>query len=301
MTRILIAAGVAAVSLAGTACTQFQSSREVLSPTAPTPLPDGSSSGSLTGVWAAGTDFALPSPSTCRNFQWIITNQSPTAINGSFTAECGNNLTISATASGTLVNPTTAIIHVTGNGVLGAVGCQFDLNGNGTIIDNDAITISYTGTTCFGPVSGTETLRRPAPAAPPPPPDPDPVPPEPSGAVFHVGAGPLSAQRAQDVLEATGREFPHLLAAHGSTGAKVAATDELLHRVIWHLQAAGYQAGRQRNPSGAVSFDKVTIVINGGWRAYDIFTDWDIPGRETRILFIETSPASHIPNSGLPD
>jgi hypothetical protein len=301
MKNTLVSIGLAALSLATGACTGFQSSRQVLSPTAPTALPDGSSSGSLTGVWAAGTDPAVPSPSTCKNFQWIITSQSPTAIAGSFTAECGGGVTISATATGTLTNPTTAVIHVTGNGVIGSVGCQFDLNGNGTIIDNNAITIAYTGTTCFGPVSGTKTLRRPAPAAPAPAPAPDPAPAAPSGSAFHVGPGPLSTQRAQQVVEATGREFPQLLAAYGSGGEKAAATDELLQRVIWHLQLAGYQAGRQRNPSGAVSLDKLTIFLDGQWRAFDIFTDWDIPGRETRILFIEVFPASYIASSGLPD
>jgi hypothetical protein len=301
MKRTLVSMAVVAASLMAGACTQFQSSREVLAPTAPSPLPDGSPTGSLTGLWAAGTDPVLPSPSSCKNFQWIITNQSPSAITGSFTAECGGGVTISATASGTLVNPTTAMIHVTGNGVLGSVGCQFDLNGNGTIIDNDSITISYSGTTCFGPVSGTQTLRRPSPAAPPPPAEPEPAPAQPSGSAFHVGPGPLSGQRAQEVIEATGREFSHLLAPHGSEGSKVAATDELLHRVIWHLQLAGYQVGRQRNPSGAVSFDKVTIVIDGQWKAFDIFTDWDSPGRETRILFIEVFPPSHVPSSGLSD
>jgi hypothetical protein len=301
MNKTLASVGLAAFTLMAGACTQFQSSREVLSPSAPSPLPDGSPTGPLTGLWVARTDLPLPSASTCKNFQWIITSQSPTAIAGSFTAECGGGLTISATASGSLVNPTTAIIQVTGNGVLGAVGCQFDLNGTGTIVDNDSITIQYTGTTCFGPVSGTETLRRPAPAAPPPPPEPEPAPSQPSGSAFHVGPGPLSAQRAQEVIEATGREYSHLLAPYGSGGAKIAATDELLHRVIWHLQLAGYQAGRQRNPSGAVSFDKVTIVLDGQWKAFDIFTDWDIPGKDTRVLFIEVFPPSHIPNSGLPD
>ena len=30
--------------------------------------------------------------------------------------------------------------------------------------------------------------------------------------------------------------------------------------MIWHLHLAGFQAGRQRNPSGAISIDKLTIV-----------------------------------------
>jgi len=53
----------------------------------------------------------------------------------------------------------------------------------------------------------------------------------------------------------------------------VAAAAELLRRAIWHLHLAGYQSGRQRNPSGAISNDKLTIAIDGAWRAYDIFMD----------------------------
>jgi hypothetical protein len=257
--------------------------------------------GTLTGVWAATFDPASISPQSCKNFQWIITSQSPTAMTGSFTAECGGGLVINATGSGTLVNPTTAQITISGNGVIGAVGCQFNLNGTGHIVGNESITINYTGTTCFGPVSGTETLRRPAPPAPPPPPPSEPsAPPPPDGSAFHVGPGALSESRAKAIIDATAAEFPHLLAPFGTEGEKRAATDELLHRIIWHLHLGGFQVGRQRNPSNAISMDKVTLNI-GGWRAFDIVTDWDVPGRETKTLFIEVFPASHIPNPGLPD
>jgi hypothetical protein len=42
----------------------------------------------------------------------------------------------------------------------GVPGCAFSLSGTGTIVDNREITIPYSGTTCLGPVSGTETLRK---------------------------------------------------------------------------------------------------------------------------------------------
>lgn len=301
MKRRWLSLALLVVPMTTGACTQFQAAKEVLSPVAPTELPNGSNVGSLTGVWATAFDAASISPQSCKNFQWIITSQSPTAVTGSFTAECGGGLTITANASGTLVNPTTASITVSGNGVIGVVGCQFNLNGTGHIVGNESITINYTGTTCFGPVSGTETLRRPAPPAPPPPPPSEPsAPPPPDGSAFHVGPGGLDESRAKAVIEATASEFPHLLAPFGSEGEKRAATDELLHRIIWHLQLAGFQAGRQRNPSSAISLDKVTIAI-GGWRSYDILTDWDVPGRTTKTLFIEVFPPSHIPNPGLPD
>ena len=51
----------------------------------------------------------------------------------------------------------------------GLPSCSFTINGTGTILDNaTAIQVVYTGTTCAGPVRGTETLRKKSPT-------PDPV------------------------------------------------------------------------------------------------------------------------------
>jgi hypothetical protein len=298
MKRNLVSATLLAVGLTAGACTQFEGSREVLSPSSPSPLPGGSSEGPMVGPWVAPTDLTLPSPETCRNFQWQITSQSPTAVAGTFTAECGGGLAISASASGTLTSATTVALTVTGNGVIGILGCPFDLTSNATIVDDYTLDVPYTGTTCFGPVSGHQTLRRPRPEAPAP----EPLPNVDAGpSPYHVGPGPLSADRAHQVLEATAAEFPHLTAPRGSVGEKIGATEELLLRIIWHLHQAGYQAGRQRNPSGAISNDKMTILVDGGWHAYDIFTNFDVAGASTRIIFIEVWPPNHLPEGGIPD
>src|SRR5206468_7964135 len=93
----------------------------------------------------------------------------------------------------------------------------------------------------------------PPPAPPPSPtPTPPPPPPPPPPPSTHVGPGPLSEARARQVVFATAEEFPYLTAVFGSDDEAVAAADQLLLRTIWHLQLAGYQAGRQRNPSGAI-------------------------------------------------
>ena len=64
------------------------------------------------------------------------------------------------------------------------------------------------------------------------------------------------------------------------------AADQLLRRTIWHLQLAGFQAAGQRNPSGAISSDKLTIFINGGWHVYDIYS-LGVAGRATTVQFFE--------------
>jgi hypothetical protein len=138
------------------------------------------------GVWTSSVSGTLPAASTCGNFQYQIASQNGNAIAGTFTATCGNGLTVSASVSGQL-NGTSIAITMDGSGSLpGLPNCTFKVTANGTIEDNaNTLNLPYSGTTCLGPVHGTEVLHKPQPAAAPPPPtDPTPVPqppPTPSG------------------------------------------------------------------------------------------------------------------------
>ena len=120
------------------------------------------------------------------------------------------------------------------------------------------------------------------------------------GSSSHVGPGPLTADRARLVVFATAGEFPHLTQVFGTDQEALAAASELLERTIWHLQLAGFAAGRQRNPSGAISEDKVTITIDGSWHVYDIFS-LGFAGRATIVQFIELTGPDHVDDAGLPD
>jgi len=131
-----------------------------------------------------------------------------------------------------------------------------------------------------GPWSDTAVFQTPALAPPSPPP---------GGGGGHVGPGPLSEARAEQVVYHTANEFPNLMTVAGS--------EELLRRMIWHMHLAGYQAGRQRNPSGVISNDKLTILINGAWHAYDVFGLQD----PLTVHFTEVYPASYVPDGGIPD
>jgi hypothetical protein len=299
MSRKLCLAGALAVSMLTGACARFETTSETLTPSAPPPLPGGSSNGQFVGMWTPEIGVAAPSPSSCGNFQWEITSQSDTALQGNFSAECGGGVTISATVSGQLTNPTTVALTVTGTGYVNGLGCPFALNGVGTLFDdNYAITIPYTGQTCFGPVSGTETVRRPRPQAPPPPAEPPPPGENPN----HVGPGPLSDARAEQVSIATSNEFGHLLAPTNDVNQKIGNAEEMLLRVIWHLQLAGYNAARQRNPSGAISNDKLAVFLDDNrWHTYDIMTNFDIPGATTRMIWFHIDGANPVPNGGIPD
>lgn len=148
------------------------------------------------GLWTSNALTALPNPATCGNLKWTVTNQNGNYLAGEFSATCAGNVTIAGTASGHL---DVYVIPMQASGAATAPGvapCNFSLSGNGYVEDPDTIRIEYSGTTCFGPVSGIERVRRrlPAPAptpnpapAPPPAPTPTPHPPAPGDPLFGCG------------------------------------------------------------------------------------------------------------------
>jgi hypothetical protein len=181
MKRVFVSlALIASAALAAAGCTGFQSGKTTGTTTAPTvSLPGGTSSGTLVGTWGEPVAFTIPSVSSCANFQWQITSQSDSAVAGTFSATCDGGIGITASGSGTLVNSTTVNVTVTGVALVSGVpACNFTLGGVGALSDSDnTLTIPYSGTTCVGPVHGTQTLRRHVETpAPPPAPAPDPTP-----------------------------------------------------------------------------------------------------------------------------
>jgi hypothetical protein len=273
-------------------------------PTAPSDLPplsSGEGSGTLTGVWASPAVSGIPGDTTCSSVQWRINSQTETSLIGEFYASCSYGIVVAGIASGQL-NGNDVSVQVSGTGTLpGIVSCPFSLNGAGQI-QGDTMPLHYTGDTCFGPVQGQTTLRRPSASEPEPPPPPAPEPPPASAAnPFHIGAGPLTAARAEQVVYATGNEYAHLRAPRATNSEAIAASEELLLRTIWHLQLAGFDAARQKNPSGAISNDKLTLFADGRWETYDIFLDYGNAGRETQMIFYPVGGANPQPNPGIPD
>ncbi len=142
-----------------------------------------------------------------------------------------------------------------------------------------------------GPWSDTQAFRTP-PDAPPPP----------SGGggggdghSGHIPPGPPTEDRARQVVIGVGNEFPALVNANTDD-----AGEQLVLRMIWHLKLAGFNAGRQRNPSGLISRDKLTIVlIDGAQHVYDVFSTTSTgPGD---VHFTEVPLPNLVPDPGLPD
>lgn len=294
--KIRVFAAPALFAALSTACANFEQS---ITTTAPTEA-SGSHAlpTSLLGTWA--TSGQSVTGSSCTNVQWRITAQSTNALSGEFSADCVGGISIAGVVTGQ-VNGTELPYQITGTGSApGIAACAFSIEGTARL-EGDAIHIPYSGTTCLGPIRGEEVLRRPTQPEPPPPaPQPEPPPP-PAPNPYHVGPGPLSEERAKQVVFATGKEFAYLTAPRSSEDESRAASLELLRRMIWHLQLAGFQAGRQRNPSGAISGDKLTVLADGRWQAYDVFYSVGTPGKATQVIFLHVGAGNPVPDGGIPD
>lgn len=122
--------------------------------TNPTPV----STQLTTGQWSS-ISSSTSLTNTCTDFRWTITEISGNTGSGTFTAKCLGTMTVSGTARGTLVGDT---VTWTADGVgttPGAPSCPISLSGTATY-DGTQFRIPYSGTTCLGPVSGAEVLRK---------------------------------------------------------------------------------------------------------------------------------------------
>jgi len=141
-------AAVAALSLAG--CFGFEHTSTVTGPSA-------SGVNALMGSWTSAS--VIPSPSSCTDFKWNVTDQTATSAKGSFNATCANDLKVAGTAEGTLSGSTiawSAAGNATGPGL---TSCAITLTGTAEL-GTDSIRVPYSGDTCLGKVNGVEVLKR---------------------------------------------------------------------------------------------------------------------------------------------
>jgi hypothetical protein len=120
--------------------------------------PTAAGNNSLLGNWTSST--LIPTPSTCTDFKWNVTEQTTVAAKGSFSASCPGDLKFTGTAQGTLTSPTAINWSATGNATgPGLTSCALTLSGTASI-GTDSIVVPYAGDTCLGKVSGIETLKK---------------------------------------------------------------------------------------------------------------------------------------------
>jgi hypothetical protein len=149
MTRQLsVATALAAVMAAGLAIGCGSAS-----PTSPAVV--GASG--LQGTWASTA--ATTAQNTCTNYKWTVTSISGNTGSGTFSATCFGSLDVAGTGTGTLSGATlTWTAAGAATTLVGGVSCPFALSGTASFDSNGQMRVPYTGTTCKGPVSGTEVL-----------------------------------------------------------------------------------------------------------------------------------------------
>ena len=121
-----------------------------------------------------------------------------------------------------------------------------------------------------------------------------------AGATGHDTGGVLNAIRAGQIICGTGNEFSALKNAVATAAERDANLVELLRRMIWHLHLEGFTCGRQKNPSGAISKDKLCVVVDGVTRAYDVFPGVG-PSVPLTTQMVETAPPNLQDDAGIPD
>ena len=124
------------------------------------PSPINSTSQLLGGTWV--TVQSIPGATlneSCTNFVWAVTEYTGSTAKGTFSARCFGNVDIAGSAQGTLSGINVTWSATATATIAGLPSCAISLSGVATL-ESDRIRIPYTGTTCLGPVSGTEIVRR---------------------------------------------------------------------------------------------------------------------------------------------
>src|SRR5436190_17784811 len=99
----------------------------------------------------------------------------------------------------------------------------------------------------------------------------EPVPPA-EGPLPPSTHGPLTEANAKMVLQNVASWMPTALAVYDRTELAIDYATQLLIRYLNALRDLGFEAFRQRNPSGQISGDKINIKVDGEWRLFDVFS-----------------------------
>lgn len=148
----LIVFGLACSAAAG--CDLFKKDSESSTPTTPTPAV---SLDVFAGSWSSAT---ASTPSTgCGNLKYTVTPINATSANVTFSATCAGNIQVTGTGSGT-VSGSALAWNAQGLVGQGGVNCPFTFTNGQAVQDPGGIKVTYSGTVCGIPVSGTEIVKK---------------------------------------------------------------------------------------------------------------------------------------------
>ncbi len=123
-----------------------------------TTTPSATGVQALSGSWAS-VSSTTTLPNTCTNFRWTVTDITGNTVSGTFTATCLGSLQVVGTANGVLSGSTLTWTATAVGTSPTTPDCPISLSGTAEF-DNNQIRVPFSGTTCLGPVSGTEILRK---------------------------------------------------------------------------------------------------------------------------------------------
>lgn len=151
MKNIFLTALLSVSVLSSTGCIGFERKSSLTGPSA-------TGTSAFLGNWSSSN--LIPSPSACTDFKWDVNEQTTTSAKGNFSATCAGDLKLTGTAQGQLTSGTTLSWSATGNATApGLTSCAISLTGTAELLI-DTIRVPYSGTTCLGPVSGVESLKK---------------------------------------------------------------------------------------------------------------------------------------------
>jgi hypothetical protein len=247
------------------------------------PSPTEHTSASLVGVWTSlidgpgasafsGTSATVPELRGCIDVRWEVPSQVGAVAQGPFKVVCEGPIVLTGTARGELTSATTVLVSVTGSATVPNLGeCAFSLGGTGTL-DGDTLRIPYTGTTCVGPVSGDEILRRnqqePTAPEPPPPTAPEPPAPTPPTPAPPAPGNPCASTSGPFIVECIEDRYPERRQAGVSHAQRVDDMIFLRDRIIEAGRCGGLDlAWNLKRGIGPHSIDAIA------WRHPNGFVD----------------------------
>jgi len=151
--HLRIAALLALASVAAAGCDLLNNAKE--SPTSPSPTV---SLDAFAGTWSSAT---ASTPATgCGTVRYTVTPVSATSANVTFAGTCASSIQVTGSGTGK-VNGSALDWSAQGLVSQGGVNCPITLT-NGKAIEDVAgsIKVTYGGTVCGIPVSGTETVKK---------------------------------------------------------------------------------------------------------------------------------------------
>ena len=151
--HLRIAALLALASMAAAGCDLLNNAKE--SPTSPSPTV---SLDAFAGTWSSAT---ASTPATgCGTVRYTVTPVSTTSANVTFAGTCASSIQVTGSGTGK-VNGSALDWSAQGLVSQGGVNCPITLT-NGKAIEDVAgsIKVTYGGTVCGIPVSGTETVKK---------------------------------------------------------------------------------------------------------------------------------------------